>query len=68
VIEMARQTSGSAGGQGVPFGFAQGRLSTAVVLRVREAQLLAQDDKVDVLSGAVLTNGFDEVGLEIAAG
>jgi hypothetical protein len=23
---------------GIPFGFAQGRLSTAVVLRVREAQ------------------------------
>jgi hypothetical protein len=68
VIEMPRQASGSAGGQGVSFGFALGRLSTAVVLGVREAQLFAQDDKVDVLSGAVLTNGFDEVGSEIAAG
>jgi hypothetical protein len=68
VIGMARQTSDSAGGQGVPFGFAQGRLSTAVVLRVREAQLFAQNDKVNVLSGAVLTNGFAEVGIEIAAG
>jgi hypothetical protein len=65
VIEMPRQASGRAGGQGVPFGFAQGRLSTAVVLRVREAQLFAQDDKVD---GAILTNGFAEVGIEIAAG
>ena len=68
MVEMPRQASGRAGGQGVPFGFAQGRLSTAVVLRVREAQLFAQDDKVNVLSGAVLTNGFDEVGIEIAAG
>src|ERR1022692_3581083 len=30
---------GGASGQRIPFGFAQGRLSAAVVLRVREAQL-----------------------------
>src|ERR1039458_1739915 len=32
------EATGGAGAQGIPFGFAQGRLSTAVVLRVREAQ------------------------------
>jgi hypothetical protein len=36
-IPPARHTAAQAG-KGFPFGFAQGRLSTAVVVRIREAQ------------------------------